>query len=79
MQSSYGTVMVHAGLYISGDGRYKIRRTDKKGRSRFGSVKSWVWVVSRLDEGQWQPVQTFRTLKIAREFVGSQTDLELLF
>jgi len=79
MQSSFCTVMVHAGLYVSGDGRYKIRRTQKVGHGRHGSVKLWVWVVSRMGDGEWQPVHTFRTLKVAREWVGDQTDLEMLF
>jgi len=68
MQSFYSTVRVHAGLYISGDGRFKIRRTRDEVRRR------WVWVVFVMDEGHWVHDMTFRTLKIARKYVGERTD-----
>lgn len=68
MASFYSTVRIHAGLYISGDGRFKIRRTWDELKRR------WVWNVYILDEGQFVHDMTFRTLKVARQYVGERTD-----
>ena len=72
MQSSYGTVRIHAGLYISGDSRYKIRRTKNALRKR------WDWHVFVFDDGQYVFDKAFRTLVIARQYVQSRMDASWL-
>lgn len=64
MQSTLRTLRVHAGYYVSVDGRYKIRRHRDEIRNR------WVWRVSVIDDGNFQFPRTFRTLKAARQFVS---------
>jgi len=63
MKQLHETVRVHAGLYVSGDGRYRIRRVKDELRKR------WVWHVSVLDAGQYVYDQKFNTLKVARAYV----------
>jgi len=67
MGNVYATVRIRAGLYISGDSRFKIQR-------RMDMLKRrWVWDVSCFKDGMYVHEKTFRTLKIAREWVGSST------
>lgn len=68
MASVFCTVRIHAGLYVSGDGRFKIRRAWDELKRR------WVWNVLVLDDGQFVHDMTFRTLKVARQYVGERVD-----
>lgn len=63
----YGTMRVHAGLYVSADGRYRIRRR------RDEKVRGWVWDVHviSIEHSDCALLRTFRTLKVAREYVAS--------
>lgn len=65
-------VRVHAGLYIRGDGVIRIRRAQKELLVRGLYRKVWVWNVSRLQDGEFKHVHTFRTLKGARLFASEQ-------
>lgn len=67
MGNVYATVRIRAGLYVSGDGQFRIRR-------RMDMLKRrWVWDVLHLEDGHYVPERTFRTLKVAREWVGKAT------
>ena len=69
MQANMRTLRVHAGCYVSVDGRYKIRRHKDEIRNR------WVWRVFRIQEGTFEFDRTFRTLKVAREYVSKSVSL----
>jgi len=67
--NSNATLRVRAGLYISADGQIRIqRRRDMKRRA-------WVWECWALTEKGELGVllRTFRTLRVAREWVGAIT------
>ena len=66
MATVYSTVRIHAGLYITGDGAFKIRRVRNELRRR------WDWHVFVLDEGQYVHAMTLRTLVGARAYVENQ-------
>jgi len=68
----YGTVRIHAGLYISGDGRYKIRRVKNH------LLRRWDWHVFVMDEGQWVFDKSFRTLTVARQYTAQRVDFNSL-
>jgi len=62
---SYSVIRIHAGLYISADGTYRVKR-------RMDMLKRrCVWDVSRLSDGQFSVQRTFNTLKVAREYVDA--------
>lgn len=67
MQNVFSTTRIRAGLYISGDSRFRIKRRMDMHRRR------WVWDVSVLSDGEYRYSQTFRTLAIAREYVARRT------
>lgn len=64
MGNVYAMVRIRAGLYVSGDGQFRIRRRMDMLRRR------WVWDIYHLDDGQYVLERTFRTLKVARQWVG---------
>jgi len=72
MAIQYATIRIHAGLYLSGDGNYQIRRKQRQ------IGRGWEWVVSVLDEGCFVVDKRFRTLKVARQYVEDRIEYRWL-
>jgi len=66
MRTILRTNRIRAGLYISLDGNWRIRRESYL----FGDRKRWT--VERLQSGRWELMGTFYSLKRARAFIERQ-------